>query len=66
MSHVEEIELAIQSLSSEELAELRQWFADFDAALWDEQIESDVKSGKLKPLIDEALEDYRSGQAIEL
>ena len=31
----------------EELAEFRAWFADFDGALWDRQIEEDVAAGML-------------------
>lgn len=66
MSQVEEIEVAIQSLSPGELVEFRRWFAEFDAEIWDEQIAADSKSGKLNHLIDEALEEYRSGRVIEL
>ncbi|MBE9107359.1 hypothetical protein IQ229_21230, partial [Nostoc cf. edaphicum LEGE 07299] len=36
------VELAISQLSSEDLAAFRAWFAEFDAAAWDKQIEKDV------------------------
>jgi len=40
MSEVEQIESRIKSLSPRDLAELRAWFADFDAQAWDRQIEA--------------------------
>lgn len=66
MSEVQEIEQAIERLSSQNLAELRRWFAEFDADVWDEQIEADAAAGKLDAFADEALADYHSGQAREL
>ncbi len=59
MSGVPEIEKAIQELSPSERAKFRQWFAKFDAAQWDRQLERDVAAGKLDPLADEALADLR-------
>ena len=47
MSRVESIEGDIQKLSDDELADLRRWFAAFDAEVWDRQFEEDVRSGKL-------------------
>jgi hypothetical protein len=43
MSKLVMIEEKIRALSTEELAEFRQWFAEFDAAAWDRQLERDVK-----------------------
>ena len=45
MSTIEEIEDAVRRLSSSELADFRTWFAEFDGALWDRQIEEDVAAG---------------------
>ena len=56
----------IQSLSREDLAKLRAWFIEFDAHVWDHQIEADAKAGKLNGLIEEALADYKAGKAREL
>ncbi|MGH8936229.1 MAG: hypothetical protein ACRDXD_08220 [Acidimicrobiia bacterium] len=61
MSRVENVEKAVQGLSPEELAEFRDWFADYDWAVWDQQLERDVKAGKLEALADEALEEHASG-----
>ena len=62
MSELEEIEQRIRRLSSQELAQFRAWFAEFDHALWDRQIEQDSKAGKLDKLAAEALADYKAGK----
>jgi hypothetical protein len=62
MSEVEQLEQRIQGLSPEELAEFRAWFLAFDARVWDQQIEEDLKVGKLDKLVGEALADYEAGQ----
>ena len=66
MGNVKSIEKAVEALPPSELAEFRHWFANFDAAAWDQQIEHDVASGKLDDLAAEALADHRSGSAREL
>jgi hypothetical protein len=66
MGNVQSIEKAIEALPASELAELRGWFAEFDSATWDKQIEQDAASGKLDQLAAEALADYRDGSAREL
>jgi hypothetical protein len=62
MSKVESIEGDIQKLSDNELADLRQWFADFDAEAWDRQFEDDVRSGKLDKQAEWALRDHAAGK----
>ena len=66
MGNVKTIEKAVESLPPSELAEFRRWFAEFDATVWDRQIEQDAASGKLDGLAAEALADYRTGSAREL
>lgn len=66
MSTLQEIEAAVAKLSQEQLAQFREWFAAFDAQLWDEQFESDVKAGKLDHLAEQALRDYGNGKTTEL
>jgi hypothetical protein len=66
MSRVEQIEGQIRALSSEELQALRAWFAEFDAGLWDRQFESDVSTGKLDELAEQALKDHVEGRCREL
>jgi hypothetical protein len=65
MSKLEAIEKKVSSLSAEELAKFRRWFAEFDAAEWDRQIERDVKAGKLDALADEALREHAAGKSTE-
>jgi hypothetical protein len=66
MSTVAEIEDAIRKLPDEDLAALRAWFAEFDAAAWDRQFERDVAAGRLDVLADEALRDWREGRCSDL
>jgi hypothetical protein len=66
MSEVEQLERRIENLSPQDLAKFRAWFVEFDARIWDDQIEADAKAGKLDDLIAEALADYKAGKAREL
>ena len=66
METVKSIEKAVESLPPSELAEFRRWFAEFDSAAWDRQLEQDVASGKLDVMAAEALADYRAGPVREL
>lgn len=63
MSEVEQLEQRIKDLSPQDLAKFRAWFVDFDARVWDAQIEADSKAGKLDGLVAEALADYKAGKA---
>lgn len=65
MSNIKEIEKAVERLSAEELTSFRSWFAAYDAAQWDADIERDIASGKLDSLADEALSEFRAGSARE-
>ena len=66
MGNMKSIEKAVQALPPAELADFRRWFAAFDAAAWDRQIEGDAVAGRLDQLASEALADFRSGPAREL
>ena len=39
---------------------------EFCEKVWDRQFESDVKSGKLDSLADQAISDFRAGRCKEL
>ncbi len=65
MSTIKEVEEAVRRLSAEELAAFRDWFAEFDAAAWDRQIEQDVTAGRLDALAEEALNDLRQGRCTD-
>lgn len=66
MQTITEIESAVSNLSEKELAEFRNWFAEFDAAVWDKKFEQDVQSGKLDALATKALASFRAGKYREL
>ena len=66
MSSLREIEDAVRQLSTDDLATFRAWFAEFDAELWDRQMEQDVAAGRLNGLADEALRDLREGRITDL
>lgn len=66
MKPIEQIEDAIRNLTPRELAILRAWLAEYDAAAWDQQIARDVAAGRLDELADEALADLREGRRTDL
>jgi hypothetical protein len=66
MSRVEQIESQIEELSEDELRAFREWFANFDAQVWDQQFEADVKAGRLDRLGERALRDHASGRSTKL
>ena len=66
MTRVERIEAEVKSLNNEELTAFLAWFAQFDADLWDEQIEADAGNGKLRSLADRALKDHEAGRSTPL
>jgi hypothetical protein len=61
MGKIEIITTAIEDLSVEERARLRDWLDDFEARLFDEAIERDAASGKLDRLLDEVRASQRAG-----
>lgn len=62
MTAIDEIEKAVSRLSSEDLAKFREWFEEFDARVWDDKIEKDMKAGKLEKIAQEALVDFKQGR----
>ena len=65
MSTIEEIEDAVRRLPAKEFAAFRTWFAEFDAAAWDGQIERDIVAGRLDALAYEAVDDLRQGRCTD-
>ena len=61
MTKLEDIEMAVEQLSPDELAKFRAWFDELQARLWDQQIERDMKAGKLDWLADEAAAEHAAG-----
>ena len=66
MTKVEKLEREIRTLSAKELASFRAWFAEFDAAAWDRQIDADAEAGTLDQMADAALSDHAAGRSRKL
>jgi hypothetical protein len=66
MTTIHEIEQAIRGLGPQDLAALRDWFAAFDADIWDRQLEHDVAAGRLDRFVEEALRDLGEGRCTDL
>ena len=58
---IKEIESAIAQLPPSELAELAKWFEEFQALVWDEQLEQDIKAGRLDAVLKQAEQDFEQG-----
>ncbi len=54
MRTLPEIELAIKHLSEEEVRQLSIWLQAYLDELWDQEMESDLRSGKLNHLMTKA------------
>ena len=63
---IEEIEAAITELSPDEVAQLANWFGEFHSGVWDQQLEADIKAGKLDRLARQAKKDFASGKCTPL
>ncbi|HEY7609876.1 MAG TPA: hypothetical protein VIF14_11645 [Alphaproteobacteria bacterium] len=66
MIRVQKIENEIRALTAAERSTLRSWFLDYDAELWDTQIEADAAAGKLDKLAKAALDEHRRGKTKKL
>ena len=65
MSTLQQIEEAVERLSTQERAAFRTWYVEFDADEWDRQLEEDVASGRLDWLAEEARADHRAGRCTD-
>ena len=63
MTTVAEISGAVKRLPKKDLARFRKWFAEYDATVWDRQIEADTNAGKLDAFIREAQRDRLAGRS---
>ncbi len=66
MITLQDIEDAVIQLPSSDLGELRSWFAQFDADMWDREFEDDAKRGVLDRFADNALHDLADGRCTKL
>ena len=66
MISIRDIEQAVSELPPADLAAFREWFAEYDAARWDEQFERDASNGRLDALAREAIDDLKNGRCKDL
>ncbi len=62
MTTLEKIQNEIRVLPQTEMMQLKTWFEELEADLWDAQIESDVLSGKLDQLAQQAKAHRAAGR----
>jgi len=60
---VQEIEAAIIQLPINKLIELSTWFEEYQARVWDKQIEDDLAAGRLDAILAEVDAEYEAGLA---
>ena len=65
MTRLEELEQEIRKLTRAELADLREWFREYDSDEWDRQIEEDARGGNLDKLARKALAAHKAGKTRE-
>jgi hypothetical protein len=66
MTPVEQIQAQIEALPEENFVRLREWFAEKDWLLWDQQLEADIAAGKLDLLLEEAMTAKAQGKLQDL
>ncbi len=59
---IQELEKAVTQLHSSELAQFTAWFEEYQADLWDKQIEQDALSGRLDALGEQADREFEAGR----
>lgn len=63
MSQVEELQIQIRNLPTEDFSKLREWFLQLEDELWDQQISTDFKAGKFNTRIEKAWAEFAQGIA---
>ena len=66
MTQIDHLKSEIETLSTDDFAQLRDWIAKKDWKLWDKQIAKDAASGKLDFLKEEALIAKTNGELRDL
>ncbi len=58
---VTETKTAIAELTGQDLAELIDWLENYQAKLWDKQLEEDLEAGRLDAVLAEVDKEYEAG-----
>ena len=62
----QDLKSAVSSLPPEEFSRFQEWFEEFAADAWDQQIEADARAGKLNHLIIQADADFEADRCTPL
>lgn len=62
MTKVQLLEREVKKLDRASLEAFRNWFRRYDSDAWDQQIQKDVRAGKLDDLAKEALVAHKGGK----
>lgn len=63
---VQELEKAIRQLSPDDFAQLAHWIDEYRADQWDQQIEADIRAGRLDDAGRQADADFDAGRCTPL
>ena len=66
MTRLEQLEQQVTSLSPDELAKFERWFQEYLEDAWDQQIEEDIRAGKLDHIAEQVRRDVKAGDYTEL
>lgn len=66
MTKVETVEQMVMDMTPAELAAFRRWFAQYDIAAWDRDIEADAAAGRFDAPAERALAAHAAGQTTKL
>ena len=61
-----EIKEAVKNLTKNELIDFLDWLNDYREAIWDQEIEEDMKLGRLDHLISEAKKEFKEGKCRQI
>ena len=60
--NLDQIKLAIANLPDAEYKALTEWITEHDFDRWDKEIEADLESGRLDPLLNELKQEIKEGK----
>jgi hypothetical protein len=66
MSKIDQLKAEIESLPSQEVAEIFRWLSEKDWENWDKEIQADSQAGKLDFLVREARDGKAKGKLKDL
>jgi hypothetical protein len=62
MTKLEEFKQFVSSLDPKDVRKLTEWMDEYNAELWDRQIEADAQTGKLDKLISSGRKEIAAGK----